>query len=256
MNPLPYMPLYWNDLLSDNKVRVQSNEEFGAYMRLLGAAWHEDVPGTLPADDDVLARLAGVESSLWRKLSRRILPCFTLNEQAARYEQKRMMEEHDKCVQQAEMKQSRAALGAEKRWEGHVKKPPSNAKAMLKHGSSNANQNQSQKDPLPRARAGPETPTLTEVKAFAANTGASAQAAETWWHDMEAVLWIDGRGRQIERWQPALTAFALRWAGNENEKKIRSEQRSNGNGHHAPEAPKPIRKMSDMIAAEAEKHRP
>ena len=155
MNALPFMPLYWNDFLSDNKVRVMSNEELGAYFRLLGAAWHEDIPGTLPADDDVLARLAGAELSLWRKLSRRILPCFTLNEQSGRYDQQRMMREHAKCVANMEMKHARAAAGAEKRWGKKPDQSPPVAQAMLKHEPSNANQNQNQnqsKDIPPHAR--------------------------------------------------------------------------------------------------------
>ena len=49
MNSYPFMPLYWNDFLSDNNVRAMSGSELGAYVRLLGAAWHEAAPGTLPA---------------------------------------------------------------------------------------------------------------------------------------------------------------------------------------------------------------
>lgn len=166
MNPFPYMPLFWNDFLSDNKVRVMSNEELGAYLRLLGAAWHEDVPGTLFADDDDLARLAGVELSLWKKLSRRILPCFVLNEKSGRYEQKRMIEEYKKCSEQAEMKHARATAGARKRW-GKPKRCLSNAQAMLKHRPSNANHNHnhvtSSKDDV--GGAANESPPLPRVPA-------------------------------------------------------------------------------------------
>ena len=240
------MPLYWNDLLSDNKIRVQSNEEFGAYVRLLGAAWHEDIPGTLPADDDVLARLAGAELSLWRKLSRRILPCFTLNEQSGRYEQKRMMAEHAKCLEQMEMKRSRAVAGAAKRWGEKPPESPPNAQAMLKHGSSNASQSQSQTLPLEEdkqtrgaRRSDPmddsEIPTKAEAIASAANLAIPADFAGMCYEMWKANGGCNGNGivvpwsRQVnKRW---VSNEGVQWrAGTHREQKTGSRN-GNHNGH-------------------------
>lgn len=143
MNPFPYMPLYWNDLLSDNKVRIMSNEELGAYVRLLGAAWHEDIPGTLPDNEEDLSRFAGVEPSLWRKLSRRVLACFVLDGETGRYVQKRMAEEYRKLAAKSAARKAAGALGGMAKAE-HQKQPASNARILLEQKSSSQSQNHSQ----------------------------------------------------------------------------------------------------------------
>lgn len=228
MNLLPFMPLYWNDLLSDNKVRVMSNEELGAYMRLLGAAWHEDIPGTIPADDDVLARLAGAELSLWRKLSRRILPCFVLNEQSGRYEQKRMMLEYAKCLAQAEMKHARATAGAGKRWEGHVKKSPSNAQAMLKHKDSNAShiqsQNQEEDTNTQRPRGMPVS--ADEAVAMCQTSAIPPEFVRAIWDQLEVRGWVDGAG------QPVRNKFAVYVAGRWEKQRDKTGRQAALNGTH------------------------
>ena len=116
MNKYPYMPLYWNDLFSDNKVRVMSNEELGAYIRLLGVAWHETVPGTLPADEDDLARLANLELAAWTKISGRVLACFVLDRRSGRYVQKRMVKEYKKLCECSNKRRKAGAIGNAKRW--------------------------------------------------------------------------------------------------------------------------------------------
>jgi uncharacterized protein YdaU (DUF1376 family) len=116
MNSYPFMPLYWNDFLSDNKVRVMSNGELGAYVRLLGAAWHEAAPGTLPADDHTLARLAGVGAAPWRRISQRVLACFVLNEKSGRWEQKRMTHEYAALADRNERRSDSASKAAAARW--------------------------------------------------------------------------------------------------------------------------------------------
>ena len=116
MNAYPYMPLYWNDLLSDNKVRVMSNEELGAYIRLLGVAWHEDAPGTLPAAENDLARLAGLEPAAWAEISSRVLACFVLNGRRGCYVQKRMVAEYKILCERSEKRRKAGANGNANRW--------------------------------------------------------------------------------------------------------------------------------------------
>ena len=116
MNSFPYMPLYWNDMIADNKVRVMSNGELGAYIRLLAAAWHEGAPGTLPADEETLARLAGVRTAAWRRLRARVLACFTWSEGASRHEQKRMMQEYAALAERNDRRSDAGAKAAAARW--------------------------------------------------------------------------------------------------------------------------------------------
>ena len=116
MNSFPYMPLYWNDMIADNKVRVMSNGELGAYIRLLAAAWQEAAPGTLPADEETLARLAGVRPAAWRRLRTRVLACFSWNERASRYEQKRMMQEYAALAERNDRRSDAGVKAAAARW--------------------------------------------------------------------------------------------------------------------------------------------
>jgi uncharacterized protein YdaU (DUF1376 family) len=140
MNSYPFMPLYWNDFLSDNKVRVMSSCELGAYVRLLGAAWHEATPGTLPADDHSLARLAGVGAGVWRRISQRVLACFVLDEKAGRWEQKRMAHEYAALADRNERRSDSASKAAAARWSrglqtnGHSSSMP----AMRLHANGDA----------------------------------------------------------------------------------------------------------------------
>jgi uncharacterized protein YdaU (DUF1376 family) len=148
MNSFPYMPLYWNDFLSDNKVRVMSSSELGAYVRLLGAAWQEAAPGTLPTDEHALARLAGVGAALWRRISPRVLACFVLNEQAGRWEQKRMVQEYAALADRSDRRSDSASKAAAVRWSkgsqtaGEVNGTHShangNADALRPHANGNA----------------------------------------------------------------------------------------------------------------------
>ena len=61
---LPFMPLYVDDLLIDTD--HLTNEEFGAYTRLLCEMWRRD--GTLPNDDHFLARISHATHHRWRSL--------------------------------------------------------------------------------------------------------------------------------------------------------------------------------------------
>ena len=55
---LPSMPVLVRDFASSTSAAVMSNEQFGAYWRLLLCAWLSDPPCSLPDDDAQLARIA------------------------------------------------------------------------------------------------------------------------------------------------------------------------------------------------------
>ena len=119
MNQFPFMALYWNDLMSDNKVRVMANEELGAYVRLLGVAWHEDTPGTLPDAEGDLARYAGLDAGSWAETAPRVLACFTHDTVRNRYVQKCMVAEYKKLCERSSKRRLAGAKGNASRWKSN-----------------------------------------------------------------------------------------------------------------------------------------
>jgi len=69
--PRPYMPMFWGDYIRDT--RHLSLEEHGAYLMIIAHYWER---GSLPDDDDRLARILGVSRLKWSKLKLAIKPFF------------------------------------------------------------------------------------------------------------------------------------------------------------------------------------
>jgi uncharacterized protein YdaU (DUF1376 family) len=65
------MPLFWGDYLRDT--RHLSLEEHGAYLMLIAHYWER---GSLPEDDERLARILGITKLQWRKLKPVLSPFF------------------------------------------------------------------------------------------------------------------------------------------------------------------------------------
>lgn len=61
----PWFPLYVNDFIGDEVVATATNEELGAYMRLLCHQWIE---GSLPADLGRLARVARADDATFQRI--------------------------------------------------------------------------------------------------------------------------------------------------------------------------------------------
>lgn len=66
--------------LSSKSVRLMSLVERGAYIGLLALAWGEDVPGTLPVDEDEVRRMAEMSPEQWAISGPRLLKKFPLSE--------------------------------------------------------------------------------------------------------------------------------------------------------------------------------
>ena len=143
MNPFPYMPLYPRDLMADPHVRAMRLEEFGAYIRLLTAAWDEEQVGTLPNDDETLANYAGAPIALWLRMRVRVLRPFRASEDGVRLEQKRMMEEYEKLLSKVETYSKAGQKAAQARWSKRSQ-CDGNAIAMRSVCDDDANQNQNQ----------------------------------------------------------------------------------------------------------------
>ena len=96
MCKLPHFPLYPQDFLGSNRVELLSNEELGAYFRLICRAWTDAPAASLPDDDHVLAVYARCQPDRWPVLKPRVMPFFTLRN--SRYWHERLKKEHETAM--------------------------------------------------------------------------------------------------------------------------------------------------------------
>ena len=59
--------------------------------------------------------------------------------------------------------------------------------------------------------APPRPPSLEEVEVFASMRCIPPEAARKFFHDQEAVGWVNKRGIPIQKWQSALSGYAVTW---------------------------------------------
>lgn len=90
-----------------------TNEEVGAYQKLLCAIWRKD--GSIRADPEYLARLLGVSAQKWKSLSESVLPLFV--EKAGTLTHDHLSDQLVEAKNRSE--QSRQA--ANKRWSGGMR---------------------------------------------------------------------------------------------------------------------------------------
>jgi hypothetical protein len=90
-----------------------TNEEVGAYLRLLHAAWVSETPGHLPNDPIYLARISGMLAA-WPEHAESILRAFKVNGDTII--QKRIVEEYESAVRVKQMHHIRGVAGAQVRW--------------------------------------------------------------------------------------------------------------------------------------------
>lgn len=116
----PAFQLYVNDFASDSKVEAMTTEGVGAYILLLCKAWREEPPGTLPDDDNVLARWARMPVDRWTEIRSAVLAPFTLGNDS-RWHQKRMRREYSELIKRRRVREMAGAAGAKARWQPHSK---------------------------------------------------------------------------------------------------------------------------------------
>lgn len=126
---LPYMNLYWSDLLADTM--HLGAQEFGAYVLLLGHQWQY---GSLPDDPVVLARIARIDARQWHKVKERVLAFFDRID--GRLVQKRLQQEREKAASKVELRRAAGALGGKAKALKNKKPDLANAKQMLKQTGS------------------------------------------------------------------------------------------------------------------------
>lgn len=140
-NEFDFFPLYYLKLLADTS--DMSTLEFGAYMKLLLRAWVETPPGSLPDNDRVLARYAGLTPSEWSHSG----PTLRLRFEPprnGRITQKRMTSVYADLKRRAKEKSDAARQSAKCRWDkdNHAVALRTDANAMLKKteiGNLNSN---------------------------------------------------------------------------------------------------------------------
>jgi uncharacterized protein YdaU (DUF1376 family) len=106
---------YFNasDWLSSQSVKLMSKAERGVYIHLLAIAWGSKQPGTLPASEDQVRRLAECTVAEWAEMGPTILAVFPLSIcQSYRYNERLMLE-----VEKEKVKSEKAAASANKRWQ-------------------------------------------------------------------------------------------------------------------------------------------
>lgn len=117
---LPYMPLWVDDYRRDT--RHLTTEEHGAYFLLLMAAW-EAPTNSLPDDDGMLARIAGVPPQRWKKIKPIVMAFWKLDGRSKTWVQKRLKKERRLAVDRKQKSSDAAAS----RWNSTKK---GDAKAM------------------------------------------------------------------------------------------------------------------------------
>lgn len=117
----PAFQFYPQDFAADSKVEAMSTEAVGAYILLLCKAWREEPPGSLPDDDDVLARWSRMSLARWIELRATVLAPFMLGKDS-RWHQKRMRREYSELVERRKVRTAAGAAGAAARWQTHGKR--------------------------------------------------------------------------------------------------------------------------------------
>lgn len=108
------MPLWTDAYLADT--RHLSTLEHGAYLLLLMEAWRR--PGcSLPDDDNLLARLAGLKAEEWATIKPVVMAFWTLDRRSGTWRQKRQRLEHDYVSKRSKSQRDKAV----KRWQATKK---------------------------------------------------------------------------------------------------------------------------------------
>lgn len=117
MGKSPAFQFYPDDHLSDPNIHMLSNEELGAYFKLLCFAWKANEVGHLLNDDEFLSKLTGLCEEKWKAYKQNILRCFEVKDNFII--QKRLVREFEKQKDYRKQKVKAGKTGATKRWQNH-----------------------------------------------------------------------------------------------------------------------------------------
>lgn len=129
MSATPWMPFYPADYLADT--RRLTTEQHGAYLLLLMDSW---VSGALPDDDDVLARVAGLDAERWAQVRPVIARYFQIAD--GQWVHARIEREREHAQAHAQASSERAKKAAASRW--GKKQPPESTEKPVKSVDNHA----------------------------------------------------------------------------------------------------------------------
>lgn len=110
------LPLDVEAFTSDGVVEAMTTEEVGAYILLLCKAWREQPPGSIPANDGVLARWARLDADRWLACKPAVLAAF-IPCADGRMVQKRAAHEYAKLRAISKRRSKAAEIAAVARWD-------------------------------------------------------------------------------------------------------------------------------------------
>lgn len=137
MADFPCLPLWTDAYLADTQ--HLTTEEHGAYMLLLIQAWRT-ADCSLPDDDMLLARHAGLSAVKWRAAKPIVMGFWTLDKRRNRWVQKRLKKERTKAVE----KTKKAKDSAASRW--------NKTKSVGANAYANASSKQCYPEPKPTSK--------------------------------------------------------------------------------------------------------
>lgn len=108
----PFFAFYPADFANDINVEAMSTLAVGAYILLLCKAWQSDPPGSLPSNDQILARLARLDAVAWAEVRAEVLACFELRTDG-RLHQARLRREYDRALATMKARRKGGSKGAE-----------------------------------------------------------------------------------------------------------------------------------------------
>ena len=113
--PMPYFPMYAQELLADGDFSVWTPAERGCWLTLSARCW---VDGFIPSDLEILGRLCGETDAkamlkYWTSIASKFLPHPTLPD---KFISPRIEHERDLSVKRAEKLSARGKAGATQRW--------------------------------------------------------------------------------------------------------------------------------------------
>ena len=129
MSATPWMPFYPADYLADT--RRLTTEQHGAYLLLLMDSWSS---GALPDDDDVLARVAGLDAERWAQVRPVIAGYFQIAD--GQWVHARIEREREHAQAHAQASSERAKKAAASRW--GKKQPPESTEKPVKSVDNHA----------------------------------------------------------------------------------------------------------------------
>lgn len=189
--PLPYTRFNFDDFFDDPAVMVMTNEQVGAYLRLLRAAWKADPPGHLPNDDTYLAAASGLGKA-WPDHRETMVGPFKLL--GGKLVQSRIVREYEVARGCSMMRSTYGVAGAKVRWHGHGQ---AMARQWPNTRERDRDREESTSTPFVTADA------LTVTRAASTDSG-KAKSAE--WDDALSLLWPDfprkvGKPAALRAWR-------------------------------------------------------